>query len=60
MYYALKDIEKFVYQNMEEGEDFPSVRLAFVKYTDRTSDSEPGKVETLDFVEYTQIGEICK
>lgn len=60
MYFALKDIENFVYRSIEDAEEFPNIRLAFVKYTDRESSSEPGKVEVLDFVEYNSLEEICK
>lgn len=60
MYFALKDIENFAYRSLESSDEFPNIRLAFVKYTDRTSVDEPCKCEVLDFVEYNSLEEICK
>ena len=60
MYYAIKDIESLVYRGMEEGDNFPRVRIAFVGYTDRDSSDTPGKLEILDFVEYSKLEEVIK
>ncbi len=60
MYYALKDIESLVYRGMEEGDNFPKVRIAFVGYTDRESCDTPGKLEILDFVEYSKLEEVIR
>lgn len=60
MYYALKDIESLVYRGMEEGDNFPKVRIAFVGYTDRDSCDSPGKLEILDFVEYSKLEEVIR
>lgn len=63
LYFALKDVENFCYRALESADDeFPKVRLAFVKYSDRKSkDSEPSSnVEVLDFVEYSSLDEICR
>lgn len=57
IYFTLMDVENFFYRI--EGitpEDFSKVRIAFVKYTDRGSDKV---VETTDFIEYKNIGDIC-
>lgn len=61
MYYAIKDIENFVYKNIGNAEEFPKVRFAFVKYTDRVEEKEPCKVDVLDFIEYSSsLEEFCK
>jgi len=60
MYLALKDIENFVYTSIEDADEFPNIRIAFVKYTDRENSSEPGKIDVLDFVEYSSLEEVCK
>lgn len=60
MYYAIKDVENLVYRSLDEGDEFPKFRLAFVKYTDRESADKPGDVDVLDFVDYTSLDEVCK
>lgn len=60
MYFSLKDIENFCYKSIDSPDEFPNVRIAFVKYTDRTSADTPSKVEVLDFVQYTSLEEVCK
>lgn len=61
MYYAIKDIESFAYRGLESSDDeFPKVRFAIIKYTDRENDSEPGKIDVLDFVEYSSLDKIIE
>jgi len=60
IYFALMDIESFVYTNTDPGSsaNFSKVRIALVKYHDRKTDSKP--VEFIDFVEYKNLDLICK
>jgi len=61
MYMAIKDIESFIYRALENAEDdLPKVRLAIVKYTDRTSASEQSKVDVLDFIDYTSLDKLME
>lgn len=60
MYFALKDIENFVYRSLESPNEFPNIRIAIVKYSDRDSVDKPGKVDILDFVEYSSLDKVCK
>ena len=59
LYYCIKDLENFIYRNLEEGDQIPKLRISIVKYSDRKDASTPGDVEVLDFVDYSSVEKIC-
>jgi hypothetical protein len=59
LYFCLMDIENFMLTCPDvSAEHFQKIRFAFVQYSDR--DTDKSVFESVDFVDYKSLGDICK
>lgn len=67
LYFSLMDLEDFVFSSTDlKPEDLNKIRIAYVQYDNRDNDEDDEDIKNsknlkvVDFVEYKQLGDICK